>query len=160
MQTAPAHVRRRQAGVATLEFALMLMFGLLPLLLLTYSGVMVMAAQQTLSLASAEGARASLRFGLPEERREAACAAAQLSMRWLLNFSGQSADCASASTGPIVVSAPAPCTEGASVQCIRVTVSYDYDTHPFLPGTARLYRWALGGPISSSAVAQLDLGAD
>ncbi|KKD57170.1 hypothetical protein VM57_11835 [Stenotrophomonas maltophilia] len=63
----------------------MLMLGLLPLLLFTFSGVMIMAAQQTLATASAEGARASLRYGSANERRTAACVAARSSMQWLLN---------------------------------------------------------------------------
>ncbi len=33
---------RRQRGAASIEFALMLMLGLLPLLLFTFSGVMIM----------------------------------------------------------------------------------------------------------------------
>ena len=54
--------RNTQRGVVTIEYAFMLMFGLIPLLLLTYTGVMLMAVQQTLATASSEGARASLRF--------------------------------------------------------------------------------------------------
>ncbi|MGB9101148.1 MAG: pilus assembly protein, partial [Stenotrophomonas indicatrix] len=50
-----AFARQRQRGVASIEFALMLLLGLVPLLLLTLSGVLIMAAQQTLATASAEG---------------------------------------------------------------------------------------------------------
>lgn len=64
-----AFARRRQRGVASIEFALMLLLGLVPLLLFTFSGVLIMAAQQTLATASAEGARASLRYGSAGERR-------------------------------------------------------------------------------------------
>ncbi|KAF1016802.1 MAG: hypothetical protein GAK31_00060 [Stenotrophomonas maltophilia] len=42
---------RRQRGVVTIEYALMLMFGLVPLLLFIFSGVLIMAAQQTLAKA-------------------------------------------------------------------------------------------------------------
>lgn len=90
----------RQRGAASIEFALMLMLGLLPLLLFTFSGVMIMAAQQTLATASAEGARASLRYGSANERRTAACIAARSSMQWLLNFSGQSVDCSNGEATP------------------------------------------------------------
>lgn len=150
--------RARQHGVVTLEFAFMLLLGVVPLLLLTYTGVMIMAAQQTLSLASAEGARASLRYASPQDRRVAACQAAQRSMQWLLNFAGQQANCSNAAAPPIVVSAPAPCAGLASAQCIQVSVSYDYRSKPFLPGTGRMYGWLLTQPIRSTAVAQLDLG--
>lgn len=151
---------RRQRGVVTIEYAFMLMLGVLPLLLLTYTGVMIMAVQQTLATASSEGARASLRFGTTEQRRVAACEAAQRSMQWLLAYSGDSVSCSSATAAPIIVSMPAPCKDMADTQCIRVSVSYDYGSHPFLPGTGQLYGWVLDKPISSIAVAQLDLGSN
>lgn len=149
---------RRQRGVVTLEFAFMMMFGLVPLLMLAYTGVMIMAAQQTLALASAEGARATLRHASPDQRRVAACEAAQRSMQWLLAFAGQQASCGNAAAPPIIVSAPAPCSGQPGVQCMQVSVSYDYRSKPFLPGTGRLYGWLLDEPIRSNAVAQLDLG--
>ncbi|MGH8039040.1 MAG: TadE/TadG family type IV pilus assembly protein [Stenotrophomonas sp.] len=148
----------RARGAATIEFALMLIFGLLPLLMLTYTGVMIMAVQQTLSLASAEGARASLRYATPPERRMAACQAARRSMQWLLTYAGQQPDCSAAAAPPIVVSAPAPCSGMASAQCMQISVSYDYGAKPFLPGTGRVYGWVITEPIRSTAVAQLDLG--
>ncbi|OBU70780.1 pilus assembly protein TadE [Stenotrophomonas maltophilia] len=151
--------RHLQRGAASIEFALMLMLGLLPLLLFTFSGVMIMAAQQTLATASAEGARASLRYGSIAERRTAACTAARTSMQWLLRFSRQDVNCSSGGSDAIVVTAPAPCAGLASAQCMTVTVSYDYASHPFLPGTATLYGWVMQAPIRSVAVAQLDLGS-
>ncbi|WMJ69490.1 pilus assembly protein [Stenotrophomonas sp. 24(2023)] len=149
---------RRQRGVVTIEYALMLMFGLVPLLLFTFSGVLIMAAQQTLATASAEGARASLRFASNDERRVAACEAARRSMQWLLEFSGQSPSCTGGGSGAIVVSAATPCTGLPAASCITVTVSYDYRNHPFLPGTGRVYGWVMKDVIRSVAVAQLDLG--
>lgn len=148
----------RQRGIVTIEYALMLMFGLVPLLLFTFSGVLIMAAQQTLATASAEGARASLRFASNNDRRVAACEAARRSMQWLLEFSGQSPNCSSGGSGPIVVSPAAPCSGTATASCITVTVSYDYHSHPFLPGTGRVYGWVMKDAIRSVAVAQLDLG--
>lgn len=151
---------KHQRGVASIEFALMLLLGLLPLLLFTFSGVLIMAAQQTLATASAEGARASLRYASAGERRTAACVAARRSMQWLLQFSAQNPDCSAGGTGAIVVSPQAPCAGLATVQCMTVTVSYDYASHPFLPGTATLYGWVMQAPIRSVAVAQLDLGSN
>lgn len=155
-----ARRRQRQRGVITIEFAFMLMLGVLPLLLLTYTGVMMMAVQQTLTTASSEGARASLRHGTTAQRRASACQAARRSMEWLLAYSAQTPDCSSASSAPIVVSPPAPCAGMPGAQCMQVSVSYDYGAHPFLPGTGRLYGWVLDRPISSTAVAQLDLGSN
>lgn len=150
--------RRRARGAATIEFAFMLIFGLLPLLMLTYTGVMIMAVQQTLSLAAAEGARASLRHATPQQRRAAACEASRRSMQWLLSYAGQSPNCATASAAPIVVSAPAPCSGLPGAQCMQISVSYDYQAKPFLPGTGRVYGWVITQPLRSTAVAQLDLG--
>ena len=79
-------------------------------------------------------------------------------MQWLLRFSRQDVDCSAGGTGAIQVSAQAPCTGLAGAQCMTVTVSYDYAAHPFLPGTATLYKWVMQAPIRSIAVAQLDLG--
>lgn len=148
--------QRAIRGVVTVEYALMLIFGIIPLVLLTFTGVMIFAAKQTLTLAAAEGARASLRYGTLPERRQAACTAASRSMQWLLDFSRQTPNCSSASAAPIAVESVA-CTGTAGLQCMRVTVSYDYENHPFLPGTVVLYGWTVGD-LTSSAVAQLDMG--
>ncbi len=167
-RTRPVRALRQQRGVVTLEYALMLMFGLIPLLFLTYTGVMMMAAQQTLSVASAEGARAALRFAPLADRRVAACQAARRSMQWLTAFSGQNPNCNSPTASPVVVSVPQTCPGAPAAspgapsppQCITVTVSYDYQAAPFLPGTGRLYGWTLDRPLSNTAVAQLDLGSN
>lgn len=152
------HQRRHTRGVVTIEFAFLLMFGVLPLLLVTFTGVMIFAAQQSLALAAGEGARAALRYGDITERRSNACQAAARSMQWLLNFSRTTPACGVADAPPVVVSQSYACTSDASVQCIRVTASYNYDAHPFLPGTGRLLGWSLGQSLSSTAVVQLDLG--
>ncbi|MFT4246424.1 MAG: hypothetical protein QM581_00120 [Pseudomonas sp.] len=128
---------------------------MLPLILLTFCGVMIFAAQQTLALAAAEGARAAMRYGEIDERRQAACEAASESMQWLIEFSGDEADCSSADAAPVTVES-LTCTADTERQCMQVTVSYDYASHPFLPGTVTLYDWTLD-ELSSTAVAQLDL---
>ena len=157
-QRSPAAATQR--GVVTIEYALMLMLGILPLLLLTFSGVMIFAAQQSLALAAGEGARAALRYGDTATRRSNACLASQRSMQWLLNFSGQSANCSTADAAPIIVSMPLACTGNPLAQCIQVEVSYNYNRHPFLPGTGRLYGWVLGTSLRRRATVQLDLGSN
>ena len=149
---------RRSRGVVTIEFALLLMFGVLPLLFLTFTGVMVFAAQQSLALAAGEGARAALRYGDFDQRRQNACLAASRSMQWLLNFSSTAPSCTAPAAPPVEVSAPYPCAADPDVQCMRVTTYYDYDAHPVLPGTGRLLSWSMGRQLRSSAVVQLDLG--
>jgi hypothetical protein len=148
--------RHRQRGVVAIEFALMFLFGLLPLLLLTFSGVLIFAAQQSLTLAAANGARASLHYGSDADRLGYACKAARDSMQWLLTFAGETPDCTDA---PIAVTGPKDCPDASAapgVKCITVTTSFDYDKHPFLPGTATVYGWVIGKPLSSTAVIQLD----
>lgn len=150
--------RRRAAGVVTIEYALLFMLGVFPLLMLTLSGVLVFSAQQSLSLAAAEGARASLRYGTDVQRRGAACAAASEAMGWLLDFSGQTGACGNPAAPPIQISGPQACAGMPERTCMRVAVSYDYDSHPLLPGTGALFGWTFGKPLRSVAVAQLDLG--
>lgn len=154
----PRHRRtggpRRQRGLAAVEFALVFLFGILPLLLLSMTGVMVMAAKQTLSLAAAEGARAALRYQDDAAARETtARAVAAARMQWLLDFSGATPEQA-------IDVRSAPCPSDASLQCIDVVAHYDYDAHPFLPGTVSAYHWTLGAQgLSSAAVVQIDAGS-
>lgn len=154
--------RQRQRGVAALEFALVFLFGILPLMLLALSGVMIFAAQQSLTLAASEGARAALHYGTTAQRQSAACSAAQASMQWLLTFSGETANCttppAPGSTYvPIAVSAPTTCPSNAAMSCITVVASYDYNNRPLIPGAKLLYSWMTGPTLNSSATVQLDL---
>lgn len=151
--------------MAAIEFALVFLFGVLPLLLLTISGVMIFAAQETLTLAAAEGARAALHYGTDAQRATNACEAAQESMQWLLAFSGDPTDCAApAAPGgnytAIAVSTPTPCPSTPAMECMTVVASYDYNAHPFIPGTAIAYGWLLSQNMSSSATVQLDLTGD
>jgi Flp pilus assembly protein TadG len=159
------HGWREQRGVVAIEFALVFLFGFLPLLLLTLSGVMIFAAQETLSLAAAEGARAALHYGTTAQRQTNACNAAQESMQWLLAFSGQSPNCASppspgSSYTAIAVSTPTTCPSTPAMECITVVASYNYNAYPFLPGTKTVYGWVMGSIMSSSATVQLDLTGD
>ncbi|MQP76119.1 pilus assembly protein [Stenotrophomonas sp. MYb238] len=149
---------KRQRGAVSIEYALLLMLGILPLLLVTFTGVMVFAAQQSLTLAASEGARAALRYGDVPARRNSACQASARSMQWLLNFSGEAPNCPAAAAAPIVVSDAYPCASDGTTRCMQVSVSYDYDRHPFIPGTGRLLGWTLGERMRSSAIVQLDNG--
>lgn len=154
---------RKQRGVVAIEFALVFLFGMLPLLLLTFSGVLIFAAKQSLTLAAANGARAALHYGTDAQRQADACQAAQNSMQWLITYSGGAAP--SCTGDPIEVTPPGPCPSGAPttrVQCITVTTSFDYNDHPFLPGTATIYGWFVKDSagkktsLSSTATIQID----
>lgn len=159
------HGPRRQRGVVAIEFALVFLFGVLPLLLLTFTGVMIYAAQETLSLAAAEGARAALHYGTTAQRETNACNAAAESMQWLLTFAGESSGCATpaAPGGPfsaIAVSPPATCPSTPAMECMTVVTSYNYNASPFFPGTETIYGWVMSSNMSSSATVQLDLTGD
>jgi Flp pilus assembly protein TadG len=157
---------RGQQGVVAIEFALVFLFGVLPLLLLTFSGVMIFAAQQTLTLAAAEGARAALHYGTTAQRATSACNAAQASMQWLLTFSGDATNCATPSApsttsySAIAVSTPSACPSTPAMECVTVVASYNYNAHPFFPGTEAIYGWVMGAVMRSSATVQLDLTGD
>lgn len=154
----PGPGRRCQRGAMALEFALVFLLGVLPLLLLTFSGVMIFAAKQSLALAAAEGARAALRYGTTgsiAERETSACLAARESMQWLLDFSGDAPDCSAPAAAPPIAVSAFDCPAGGA-QCVRVVTTFDYDAHPFVPGTVTVYGWAIGKTISSSATVQLD----
>ncbi|WP_109127219.1 TadE/TadG family type IV pilus assembly protein [Dyella sp. C11] len=152
----------RQRGVAAIEFALIFLLGVLPLLLISFTGAMIFAAQQSLSLASAEGARAALQYGTTAQRQSNACYAAQRSMSWLLAFSGDTPNCGTP-TAPggaytaIAVSAASACPSNATMQCITVVTSFNYNAHPFVPGVSALYGWLMTSNLSSTATVQLDL---
>lgn len=159
-QRGPA-LPRDQRGAATVEFALVFLLGMLPLLMLTFSGVLILAARQSLTLAAEEGARAALRYGSDATRATQACQAARQSMQWLLAYSGETADCAAppppgGSYAPIAVSAASPCVSAPSVSCMTVSTAYDYNAHPFIPGTTTVYGWLMQGALSSSATVQID----
>ncbi|MGN6384141.1 TadE/TadG family type IV pilus assembly protein [Dyella sp. KULCS107] len=152
---------RDQRGVASVEFALVFLLGMLPLLMLTFSGVLILAARQSLTLAAEEGARAALRYGSDATRATQACQAARQSMQWLLTYSGEAVDCAAppaagGSYAPITVSAATPCASAPSISCMTVITAYDYNAHPFIPGTTTIYGWLMQGALTSSATVQLD----
>ena len=159
---ARAASRRHQRGVAAIEFALVFMLGVLPLIMLTLTGVLIFAAKESLALAASEGARAALHYGSAAQRQTFACQAAQQSMQWLLDFTGESVDCSApqspgGSYAPIAVSPSAPCPSNAAVQCITVVASFDYDKHPFIPVASSVYGWVMNSTLSSSATVQLDM---
>ena len=149
--SAPVNAHRHR-GVVTVEYAFILILGLLPLLLITFTGMMIFTARQSLEMAAQEGARAAMRFASLGDREATACEVARSRMQWLIDFAGDSS----------ATSCEATALQGAEcglpdTLCMRVTTAYDYNARPFLPGTRTLYRWTLEHPISSTATAQLDL---
>ena len=140
-----------QKGSAAIEFALVF-----PLFFIVFYGIitygMIMVAQQSVTLAAAEGARAALRHVPDESARTTNAQDAATGTRsvaaWLgrqhLTFEGTPIDC--------------PYTSGTNVvRCYSVTVQYPYAQQPLIPLLlGPLMRVAVPTTLSSTAIAQID----
>jgi Flp pilus assembly protein TadG len=141
-------VRRRLVGSAAVEFALV--FPLLFVVLygiVTYSVLFV--AEQSLTLAAEEGARAALNY------QSATSVAAALSAR-----SSNACNVANQSTGWLgayaqCVAQAQSCSYDSAMSCVQVTLTYDYAGHPLVP-TLPLLSLVLPQTLSSVATVQLD----
>ncbi|MDP9155419.1 MAG: pilus assembly protein [Pseudomonadota bacterium] len=119
--------QRGQRGSTAVEFALIFpLFFLIFYAIVTYS--IIFAAKQSLALAASEGARAALKFqpnatsaaSALTLRASAACATATGLVNWI------------ATTTPCTATY-APCTFDASMQCVKVSLNYDYGSKPLVP---------------------------
>jgi len=158
--------RKYEQGAAAIEFAIIFpVFFIIFYAIVTYG--LIFAAQQTLTLAAAEGARAAVRYqaGSTQVARQtarvaAACDMANQSIAWLRTAGQGGAPakgvCATGITE--VVATPTNCSGANGVTCVQVQVTYDYDKAPLIP--------KLLGPVMSlptpkllqgRAVAQINL---
>lgn len=137
---------RTQRGATAIEFALVFpLFFMILYGIVTFS--LIFVAQQNLTLAASEGARAALNWqantSMPSalaNRASAACAAAKLVSAQLVS----SMQCTSSS---------AAC--GTGMQCVSVQLTYNYSAHPLVP-TLPLLSFAVPTQLSSSATVQLN----
>ncbi|MEO9324901.1 TadE family protein [Nocardioides sp. C4-1] len=127
--------QRSERGAAALEFALVM-----PFLLLLVFGIisygMMLSLRQSMSQAATEGARAAaVTLNASQKQTEG-----YASVNDALNSFGVS--CASgtlrrggASVGTCAVSSPGACTPaaGAGIQCVTVSLVYNYRDHPLVP---------------------------
>lgn len=121
------HSRRRaQRGVTAVEFALVfpLFFGVF-YAIVSYS--LIFVAEQSLTLATAEGARAVLNYQKASTvpaalvlRTAAACTTAKNLVAPMI----QNADCTTVQTA---------CSYDPTMTCIAVTMTYHYSTSPLVP---------------------------
>lgn len=129
--------RRGIAGAVAIEFAIIFpVFFIVFYAIVTYG--LIFAAQQTLTLAAAEGGRAAVRWQTTEAGRvQAACDAVGSPLAWLRNMGGLGAGCVTAAPGSAsaagMYAAAAPCSYAPSSRCVSVTVNYDYRNKPLLP---------------------------
>ncbi|MEK6365077.1 MAG: TadE family protein [Burkholderia gladioli] len=125
MKSTPRARRRGVRGSMSVEFALMLpVFFFVLYAVVTYG--LIFAAQQNLTLAATEGARAALNYQVSSSpqaaltaRAAAACTAATNLTGWLAG-----ATCSSTPAGN--------CTYDATMYCIKVTVTYPYASSPLI----------------------------
>lgn len=158
---------KKQQGAAAIEFAIIFpIFFLIFYAIITYG--LIFAAQQTITLAAAEGARAAVRYQpgqKPEDRQkarfEAACDMANQSLQWLRKAAGQTTELAKGTCSEGVVdvkTTPTACSGISNVSCVQVLVRYEYEKAPFIP---RLLGPLMGLPtpkvLQGQAVAQISL---
>lgn len=141
--------RRSQRGTSAVEFAIVFpLFFLIFYAIVTYS--MIFVAQQSLSLAASEGARAALRFqanatsqsNALDMRASAACTVAANLTNWL------------ASASPCVAT-HAPCSYDNTMQCVNVALTYNYTGNPIVP-TLPLMGMAVPATLVATAMVQLN----
>jgi Flp pilus assembly protein TadG len=139
---------RRMRGTAAVEFAMIFpLFFIVLYAIVTYT--LIFVAQQNLTLAAEEGARAALNYQSATStanalvaRTSAACTTAKgLVTAWM-----GSASCVSTSN---------PCSYDATMDCVIVTLSYNYTSGPLVP-TLPLTNFVLPASLVSSATVQLN----
>ncbi|WP_087732804.1 TadE/TadG family type IV pilus assembly protein [Paraburkholderia piptadeniae] len=140
----------RQRGSSAVEFALVFpFFFMIFYAIVTFS--LIFVAQQSLTLAAEEGARAALNYQQAQDvktalddRTAAACQAASSLTNWLAARANCDASWAA-------------CTFDATMRCVTVTLTYDYGSHPLVPPIPLLDA-ALPSRLTSTSMVQLNPG--
>ena len=173
---------KKQQGAAAIEFAILFpIFFLIFYAIITYG--LIFAAQQTLTLAAAEGARAAVRYpSVPASgamtksaqlnaRLAAACATAAVATDWvskigaglgstacgtgISNAAGLYATSGLCGTGSASFTAS---SDASQVNCVTMQVNYNYASAPLIP---KMLGPFLGLPtpnlLQGKAVAQISL---
>lgn len=173
---------KKQQGAAAIEFAIIFpIFFLIFYAIVTYG--LIFAAQQTLTLAAAEGARAAVRYpaiasgstmtkpAQLQARLTAACATANVSTDWLKKMGaglGATSCSSGVSTAAGVYATSGQCSTSSAtftassdaslVNCMTMQVNYNYAAAPLIP---KLLGPLLSLPtpnlLQGKAVAQISL---
>jgi Flp pilus assembly protein TadG len=139
---------RTQRGASAVEFALVFpLFFVILYGLVTYS--LILVAQQNLTAAASEGARAALNWQANSsmqdaiaKRSNAACSAAQLVIQPLVS----AMQCATTTSS---------CGPSGAMECISVQLTYNYQSNPIVPTLPGL-GLAVPNTLSGSATVQLN----
>jgi Flp pilus assembly protein TadG len=140
---------RSESGVSAVEFAIVFpLFFLIFYAIVTYS--LIFAAQQTLTLTAEEGARAALRYQKGAttitQALDLRAAASCTTTSGLKNWLGNTSSCAATY---------APCTYDTTMQCVSVSVTYNYAAQPLVPSLP-LLSLALPSTLAARATVQLN----
>ena len=139
---------RAQRGATAVEFALVFpLFFTVLYAIVAFS--MIFVAQQSLTLAAEEGARAALNWqsntsmqSALTNRGNAACTAAKAMAASMV----QAMQCTPSS---------ATCGPGGAMQCVNVLLTYNYQSNPLVPNLPLLSAF-MPATLSSSATVQLN----
>lgn len=165
-------IRKIEQGAAAIEFAILLpIFFLIFYSIITYG--LIFAAQQTLTLAASEGARAAVRYPaqLPANtsqlaaRKTAACAMANSAVDWLramgAGLGGTACSDSTTSDAAGIYVSSGDCTGVAAsggFACVKVRINYSYASSPLIPGLlGPLLSLPTPDVLRGSAVAQVSL---
>ena len=139
--------RRSQRGATAVEFALVFpLFFAIFYAIVTFS--LIFVAQQSLTLASEEGARAALNY-------QAASSVASAVAARVSNAAAVAASMVAPMISQGASSSAVSAMCAGSMQCITVTVNYNYGRYPLVPNLPVL-SVILPSQLSSSATVQLN----
>lgn len=146
---------RKQRGASAIEFALVFpLFFLIFYAIITYG--LIMVAQQSVTLAAAEGARAALRHAADDAARHENARAAAIGDQSVAAWLGTE----HLSFSPTQASAPIVCPYASGsdpAHCYEVTVSYPYRQRPLVPLLlGPLMHVVIPDTLSSTAIVQLN----
>jgi Flp pilus assembly protein TadG len=140
--------RRAQRGASAVEFALVFpLFFTIFYAIITFS--LIFVAEQNLTLATAEGARAALNYQQASTVPAAVALRANAACNTATNMASQLIQGAQCAT------APTPCAYDATMTCIAVTLTYNYAAHPLVPNLP-LLSFAIPTNLTSTATVQLN----
>ena len=140
--------RRAQRGATAVEFAMVFpMFFAIFYAIVTFS--LIFVAQQSLTLATEEGARAALNYQAASSVAAAVTLRAQAACNTATNMVAPMISNAKCTT------VPTACAFDSTMQCIAVTLNYNYASSPLVPNLPVLGA-VLPNSLSSTATVQLN----
>lgn len=150
---------RAQSGASAIEFALVF-----PLFFVIFYGIisygLIFVAQQSLTLATEEGARAALNYQVAGNVNAAFTARATAACNTATNMVARMINNAACTTnvpaGGLSATAALPaCSFNGAMACLSVTLNYNYAARPLIPSIP-LLNLILPTQLTSTATVQLN----